>query len=140
MAYYENLVGHAWSDTWNIVFNTPLLSLLAAIGIFGVSLLIHSYRKGLSEVRDGLIVGLEGAVASCVVFALVFLLHLLIFTPKRLYEAAKAAANQNKPPIAQQEFTINERDPKAREDVAAARAELVETKRSSRRETRSYRN
>jgi len=85
MGYFKQLLGKAWSDTWNVVFNSPFISVLAALFIFGVSLIIHWHRKGLDEVKDALVVAAEGAVATIIVFAAFFALNLLILTPKRLY-------------------------------------------------------
>jgi hypothetical protein len=86
MEYLRHLLGRAWNETWNVVFNSPLVTVLLALAIFALSTLIHWHRKGFSDVRDALIVAGEGAMATIIVFILVFALHVFFLTPKRINE------------------------------------------------------
>src|SRR5438045_5848086 len=84
MDYFRLIRRRSWDDAWNAVFDSPVLTVLLAILIFLLSMLIHWYRKGFSHVTDALVVAGEGAVATVLVFAGIFLFHFLYLTPKRI--------------------------------------------------------
>src|SRR5437868_5626385 len=90
MEYLRDLIGESWSDTWEVVFNSRFITVAVAVLIFALSTFIHWYRKGFSDVKDALVVAAEGAVATVVIFAFVFALQFLFFTPKRITQSLQS--------------------------------------------------
>jgi hypothetical protein len=119
MDYLWQLFRKAWSQTWDAVFNSPFITVLLAILVFAISTFIHWQRKGFSDVKDVLVIGLEGAIATGIVFVIVFAFHFLFLTPKRVNESLIA---QIHPGLVE--------EPRIRIDVADtdARKELAKTK------------
>jgi uncharacterized membrane protein YczE len=64
MAYLWQLFSKACSETWDTVFNSPVITVLLSVLIFALSTFIHLQRKGFSGVRDALVIGAEGAIAT----------------------------------------------------------------------------
>src|SRR4030095_12247462 len=84
MDHFRLIRKRSWDDTWDAVFNSPVVTVLLAIFIFALSTLIHWYRKGFSGVTDALVIAGEGAIATVLVFIGVFLFHFLYLIPKRI--------------------------------------------------------
>lgn len=98
MDYLLQLFSKAWNQTWSAVFNSPPVTVLLAAIIFAVSTAIHWHWKGFSDVKDALIIGIEGAVATVIVLILVFAFHFLFLTPYRLFSrehSARVIAERN---------------------------------------------
>jgi hypothetical protein len=126
MDYLRQLFGKAWSDTWDIVFNAPWATVLLAIFIFGLSTVIHWHRKGVSEVRDALVVAIEGAIATFIIFACVFAFHFLFLTPKKTNEALLAQIHPKSADGPRIKFDVA--DIEARQNLDHAKTELDDTR------------
>jgi hypothetical protein len=93
MAYFHQLWCRSWTDTWELVVESPLRTLFIALCVFVLSAFITWLWKGWSDVKD-LFFGTGIVVFSTIViYAAVFVLHLIIFTPKALVEEAQNAAS-----------------------------------------------
>jgi hypothetical protein len=84
MDHFRLVVRRSWDDTWKAVFNSPIVTVLLAILIFALSTFIHWQRKGFSDVKDVIVIAVEGATATLIVFIVVFLFRCFYLTPKHL--------------------------------------------------------
>src|SRR5437016_3547327 len=90
MDYFRQLFTRAWLDTWDAVFNGPLSYVLCAISIFGLTLLFYWIWKGYTEMKDVLMGGIAFTAATIIVFGGVFVFHVLVLSPKHLFEEEHA--------------------------------------------------
>jgi hypothetical protein len=88
MGYFW-LISEALSDTWGIVVKEPLITMIATVILFLISLYITTKRRGKNEVKKTLFTALEGLKIPIIIAVIILLLNLLFFTPKRLYEEQK---------------------------------------------------
>jgi hypothetical protein len=121
MAYLGQLFSKAWNETWHAVFNSPLVTVLLAVLIFALSTFIHWQRKGFSDVKDALVIGVEGAIATVIVFIFVFAFHFLFLTPKRMNESLIA---QIHPKPEEPRIRLDVADTDARKEQAETRQKL----------------
>jgi hypothetical protein len=116
--------------------------------IFAVSTFIHWQRKGFSDVKDALVIGAEGAIATVIVFIFVLALHFFFWTPKRMNESliAQLHPKQEEPRIRldvadeQSRRQINDLEAKletANKTIVELRSSIASAKRSLLPEQRS---
>jgi uncharacterized membrane-anchored protein len=90
MHYWPELVGRAWNDSWALVSGTPLPSLVVTAIVFGVSLLFSRRWLGHVAMRDELRAAGVSLAATASVAVLVFLTHVAVISPARIYNEKEA--------------------------------------------------
>src|SRR5258708_1917642 len=124
MQYLRHLLAESWRDTWQLVIERSIASIVIAMAVFLTTLVIYHFTKRHEEfwfeVRS-LIVAL---IATVCVFVLVFFVHFLFLTPKRLYESTKSQPKPEESP----RIRLDVADEESRKRIADLEKQLAEAK------------
>jgi hypothetical protein len=122
--YYKELFSQAWFDTWEFVIKEPLRSIGIATAIFVISIVLHWYRKGFDQLmKDTVVIAVEGAAATIILFVVVFVVHVFVLTPKHRYEtvAAQVAPTPEQSP----RIRLDVADEESRKEISDLKKQLV---------------
>lgn len=126
MEYFEQLVRTALLETFDVVFNSPLKTIISAAAIFLITVFIYWAVKTLADVRDILFAAGAGIISTGVVFTGFFLLHLLFLTPKHAHDSQKGEIGDlnetiraQKKEIDAKQKVLDERLPRLRGEILA---------------------
>lgn len=85
MDYIRNLRKRASDDTWELIIESPFVTALVAILIFALTVLFTYLVKGGESMRDLLLDSGIGFAAMATAFSLIYALHFLYLSPRRLW-------------------------------------------------------
>ena len=94
MDYIKLLFLGSLVDTWAVITNNPLPSIIAAALAVCLSLAFSALRGGMAAMKKNLKTVWKGAKGPLLALSLIFVLNLFVFTPKRIYEIQKAIADK----------------------------------------------
>jgi hypothetical protein len=135
--YWKPLIYESWKATWELVVGQPFARVVVLGAIVITTVVVYRRWKRLEDYWAALRGSAAFILSSALIFALIFIAHVLVITPKHIVdqanrdkEAAERVAND-----AQSEarklreasnvvkLDVNEKDPKARADVEALQAQ-----------------
>jgi hypothetical protein len=82
MEYFRPVLRRSWDDAWSVFFAAPKVNLLALVAVWVLSILLQGGKW--SSVVNGVRGLVWTLLATAIVFIVIFLVHLLYLTPKRL--------------------------------------------------------
>jgi|GEM_PF-6402199 len=86
MAYLQGLLSESWNDTWNLVVQNGVSTILASLLIaFFTAIVVHEL-KGHTAMKDWIKDLMIGSVGTVMAAFLMFLVFFFYLTPKRLAE------------------------------------------------------
>ncbi len=85
VGYWHRVFFDAWFDTWEIVIEHSVLSLLV-LGVIAVLVIYNKHEKPEAHLKKWIVDLLHGIRATAIVFAVIYVFHVCFVTPRKLYK------------------------------------------------------